>query len=72
MLIKENWMEIIQLYEQGISISEIARRLKADMKTIRRYAKNLNQPSYQKRPEIQPLLDRYKDYLKQRLEQYDL
>ncbi|MCE3238142.1 MAG: Mobile element protein [Gammaproteobacteria bacterium] len=72
MLTKENWMKMRQLYEQGLSISEIARQCKVDRKTARKYAQHMSQPSYQKRPAIPLLLDPYKDYLKERLAQYDL
>ena len=72
MLLQEAWMEIRQLYEQGLSISEIAKRLRIDRKTARKYAKNFEQPCYHKRPITNSLLDPYKDYIKTRLEQYDL
>jgi len=72
MLFKETWMEIRQLYQQGLSLSEIARQLKIDRKTVRKYAQHIIQPSYPKRPAIRSLLDPYKDYLENRLAQYDL
>lgn len=72
MLLQEAWMEVRQLYEQGLSISEIAKRLRIDRKTARKYAKNFEQPCYHKRPITSSLLDPYKDYIKNRLEQYDL
>ncbi len=45
MLTKKNWMRMRQLYEQGLSISEIARRFKVDSKTVRKYAQHMSQPS---------------------------
>lgn len=59
------------LKEEGHSISEIARRLSMDRKTIRTHlASGLEPPRYQPRPPVQSLLQPYKAYLAQKLESY--
>lgn len=57
------------LKKEGHSISEIARRLDMDRKTVRtRLAKGLEPPRYQPRPPVQSLLQPYKSYLDQQLD----
>ena len=59
---------INQLKNEGHSISEIARRLQMDRKTVRTYlAKGLEPPRYQPRPAVVSLLQPYKAYLDQQL-----
>lgn len=59
------------LKEEGHSISEIARRLSMDRKTVRTHlAKGLEPPRYQPRPPVLSLLQPYKAYLAQKLESY--
>lgn len=59
------------LKEEGHSISEIARRLSMDRKTVRTHlAKGLEPPRYQPRPPVQSLLQPHKAYLAQKLESY--
>lgn len=59
---------IHQLKQHGHSVSEIARRLNMDRKTVRRYlARGLEPPLYSQRPAIGSCLDAYKPYLKQQL-----
>lgn len=59
---------IHQLKQEGLSISEIARRLNVDRKTVRRYlATGLEPPAYSQRPPVVSCLDPYKDYLQERL-----
>jgi len=72
MLRKEVWMKIRQLYEQGLSISEIASVMGIDRKTARKYAKERCMPSYSKRLSSKSKLKPYNNYIKERLMQYNL
>jgi len=59
---------IHQLKEEGHSISEIARRLSMDRKTVRTHlAKGLEPPCYQPRPPVKSLLQPFKDYLDEKV-----
>ena len=44
MLSQEDWLMIRELYNHGMSISEISRRLHIDRKTARKYAKSKEIP----------------------------
>jgi transposase len=62
---------IRELYERGMSISNIARRLQIDRKTVRKYAKSSEIPKYHrdKRPsKIDPYISEVKDLVNK----YDL
>jgi len=62
---------IHQLKQDGCSISEIARRLSMDRKTVSsKLAQGLEPPSYKSRPAVASVLDQFKPYLRQRLEAY--
>ena len=62
---------IHQLKEDGLSISEIARQLNMDRKTVRRKLNDgLVPPLYTPRPAVASLLDPYKLYLDQKVEDY--
>ena len=62
---------IHQLKQGGCSISEIARRLNMNRKTVRsKLAQGLEPPSYISRPVVASVLDQLKPYLRQRLEAY--
>ncbi len=62
---------IHQLQNEGHSLSEIARRLKMDRKTVRRYlARGLEPPAYAARPAVGSCLEPYKIYLQQQIESY--
>ena len=62
---------IHQLKQDGCSISEIARRVNMDRKTVRsKLAQGLEPPSYKSRPVVASVLDQFKPYLRQRLEDY--
>lgn len=57
------------LKEEGHSISEIARRLSMDRKTVRTHlARGLEPPQYQPRPPVKSLLHSYKAYLGEKVE----
>jgi len=64
----EEWFMIRELAREGLSITEIARRLGCDRKTVRRHLMHLGQPRYQARPPKPSKLDPFKSYLDQRLE----
>lgn len=62
---------IHQLKQDGHSISEIARRLNMDRKTVRKkLSQGLEPPSYKARPVVASVLDKFKPYLRERLEDY--
>jgi len=62
---------IIELFEQGLSITAIARRVGHDRKTVRKYIASRDLPSRQVRIIHRPnKLDRFLDYLTQRVASY--
>ena len=62
---------ILDLHRQGLSISAIARLAGVDRKTVRTYiAKGLEPPAYKKRPPAPSLVDRFEPYLRERLATY--
>jgi transposase len=62
---------IHDLYRQGLSIQEIARRTGHDRKTVRKYLKaGLEPPVYGPRAPRPSILDPYKVYIRGRLEAY--
>jgi transposase len=62
---------ILDLHRQGLSISEIARRLDVDRKTVRAYlAKGLEPPTYKKRGPALGVLEGFAPYLRERLVAY--
>ena len=59
---------IHQLREQGLTVSEIARRMRVDRKTVRRYLQHgVEQPRYGPRAPRPQKLDPYRAYLRGRL-----
>lgn len=68
---KEEWSMIRQLKNQGLTISEISRKLNLDRKTVRSALKNDSVPKYERRPEPS-ILDNFKNYIDSRLDQYNL
>lgn len=62
---------ILELHQQGLSVSAIAERLGMDRKTVRKYlAGGVKPPRYGPRAPRPCVIDRYKDYLAQRVRQY--
>ena len=62
---------ILDLHRQGLSISEIARRLDIDRKTVRTYlAKGLEPPAYKKRAPSPGVVEGFSPYLRERLAAY--
>lgn len=70
MLKTGEWMEIRSMMEQGISISEIARRLQIDRKTVKKYAGRHAFPETARKKGS--VLDPYKEYVKKRVEDFNL
>jgi len=70
MITLDEYLEIKQLARQGISKSEIARRLGIDRKTVRKYLSETGGPPLvQKRPTRQSQVERFEEYLRKRLAQ---
>jgi len=58
---------IKEMYERGMSISDIARELGIDRKTVRKYIHSPNPPSKSKRKQRKSKLDPFKEYLQKRM-----
>ena len=69
MLQLEDWMDLKDLRNQGLSISEIARRSGHDRKTVRKYLKDNQPPQPKERQKKPSKLDPYKPYLLSRMSQ---
>lgn len=67
MLRLEEFMEIQKLYHDGVSITEIGRRLGRDRKTVRKYLHEVPRPYERKRRSWK--VDGYRSYLRERWEQ---
>ena len=67
----EKWMEIKSLKNKGLSISEIARNLNINRKTVYKNLKKENIPRY-KRPKIKSKIDPYKIFIDEKLKKYNL
>lgn len=66
----DQYLEIQELARQGVSKTEIARRVGLDRKTVRKYLKAMAGPPVgQKRPVQRRLLERFEDHLKMRVAQ---
>ena len=62
---------ILDLYRQGLSVSDIARRAGLDRKTVRKYiARGLEPPAYKPRKRRALLIDGFAPYLRERLAAY--
>lgn len=71
MITLEEWVMIKHLYKQGVSKASIARELGLDPRTVDR-AINLEEHPEHKRQPRSSILDPYKEYIRQRLDKYDL
>lgn len=71
MLSTGEWCMIRELKNSGLTITEISKRLGIDRKTARSAIKQEVPPKYS-RKRSQSILDDYKDYIKTRLEMYNL
>lgn len=67
MLRLEDFMEIQKLHHDGLSVSEIARRMDLDRKTVRKYLREVPK-AYQRKPRGGKA-DTYRAYLRERWEQ---
>ncbi len=67
MLKMEEWLLIRDLYSQGFSISEIARKTGFDRKIVKKYLKLRTLPEPQKRPGRKSKLDPFKPYILEKL-----
>jgi len=62
---------ILDLHRQGLTVSAIARELRVDRKTVRRYiARRLEPPVYGLRKTRQRLIDPFLPYLRERVAAY--
>ena len=63
---------IRELYDQGMSISEISRRLNIDRRTARKYAKSKEIPRYHRRVKRISKIYPYIDEIKEMINKYNL
>ena len=68
----ERWYMIRNMVENGMKISEIAKALNMDRKTVRKYAKSRVVPKQKQRRKRQLKIEPYKDYIKERIAKYNL
>jgi len=69
MITLDDYLEIQQLFHEGLTQGEIARRMGLDRKTVRKYLNKSTGPPISKPRQRGSLLDEYKEYLKKRLSQ---
>ncbi|NLM28989.1 MAG: transposase [Methanomicrobiales archaeon] len=67
MLDMEDFLFIRELYNQGVTISQIARETGFDRKTIRKYALSNEPPTAKPRARKPSKLDDYKEYIRNRI-----
>jgi len=72
MLKLEEFLMLRELHEQGLSISEIAKKTGYNRRTVRKYLESEVPPVAKKRSPKASKLDDYKDYIIQRLNSYPL
>ena len=63
---------IRKMAENGMNISDIARELNMDRKTVKKYMNSRAVPKYKERKRRVHKLDPYRDYIKERIEKYNL
>mgnify|MGYP001102309575 CR=1 FL=1 len=71
MITLEGWVMIKHMHKEGVPITRIARELGLDRKTVAKAINGDERPEYERQPKGS-ILDPYKDYIKQRLDRYDL
>lgn len=71
MITLEDWIMIKHMHKAGVPKARIARELGLNRRTVDR-AINEDEPPKHKRQSSGSILDPYKDYIKQRLDKYDL
>jgi len=67
MITRGEFFMIKEMYERRMSISDIARELGIDQKTVRKYIHSLNPPSKSKRKQRKSKLDPFKPYLQKQM-----
>ena len=67
MLTKEEWLLIRDLHSKAFNISEIARVMSHDRKTVKKYLNLETAPEIQKRPTRYSKLDPYKPHILEKL-----
>lgn len=72
MIKQKQWVEMRNLYAQGMKKAAIARHLGVNRKTIANNLKRIESPVYKRQVIKASKLEPYKEYIKIRLEQYDL
>ena len=72
MLGTEDYLMLKNWFDQGVSISEIARQTRYDRRTIRKYVHSSSPPVYRKRARKASKLDGYRDYITGRLQEHPL
>jgi transposase len=72
MLDMEEFLMLRDLFNEGLSISEIARRTGHSRGTIRKYLSSQAPPASKKRSKKPSKLDGYKEYIISRLQEYPL
>ncbi|MHB8544959.1 MAG: helix-turn-helix domain-containing protein [Leptospirales bacterium] len=68
----ERWHMIRNMVENGMKISEIAKVLNMDRKTVKKYAKSKTVPKQKQRKKRELKLEPYMDYIKERIAKYNL
>ncbi len=63
MLHLEEWMNLKDLHNHGVSVSEIARRTGRDRKTVRKYLQSARPPRPRARKRKPSKLDPFKEYV---------
>ena len=71
MITLEGWVMIKHLHKEGVPKSRIAEELGLDRRTVDK-AIDEDKPPQQERQSRNSILDPYKDYVKQRIDKYDL
>ena len=71
MITVEDWVMIKHMHKQGVPKARIARELGLDPKTVDKAISEDEHPEHKRQPRGS-ILDPYKDYIKQRLDKYDL
>ena len=72
MISKEKWMEIRNLRNQGLSKTKIAEYLNLNRKTVAKHLNTDISPKYNSKASLKSKLDKYKEYILERLEKYNL
>ncbi len=68
----ETWMNVKQMKNSGMTITEIGRFINADRKTVRKLLKHESSPVYERKTNKQSLLEDYKEYIELKLSKNNL